>query len=85
MWLADFEAVIVGWIHQGTPSEAHLPIVNLAAGPVVGAAVIEAAVTVTLEGPFGLEDLSRGARLNMGGKKHSREIDENEWMKWEGT
>ena len=48
---------------------------NLAAGPVIGAAVIEAAVTVTLGGPFGLEDLSRGARLNIGGKKHSRETD----------
>ena len=75
MWLTEFEAVIVGWILQETPSEAHLPSVNLAAGPVIGAAVIEAAVTVTLEGPFGLEDLSRGAWLNIGGKKHSREID----------
>ena len=68
MWLTEFEAVIVGWILQETPSEAHLPSVNLAAGPVIGAAVIEAAVTVTLEGPFGLEDLSRGARLNIGGR-----------------
>ena len=45
---------------------------NLAAGPVIGAAVIEAAVTVTLEGPFGLEDLSRGARLNIGGGRSIR-------------
>ena len=77
MWLMEFEAalVLVGLILQETPSEAHLPSVNLAAGPVIGAAVIEAAVTVTLEGPFGLEDLSRNARINIGGKKHSREID----------
>ena len=69
MWLTEFEAVIVGWILL---SEAHLPSVNLAAGPVIGAAVIEAAVTVTLEGPFGLEDLSRGARLNIGGRSIRR-------------
>ena len=75
MRLTVFEAVIVGWILQETPSEAHLPSVNLAAGPVIGAAVIEAAVTVPLEGPIGLEDLSRGVRLNIGGKKHSRETD----------
>ena len=75
MWLTEFEAVIVGWILRETPSEAHLPSVNLAAGPVIGAAVIEAAVTVTLEGPCGLEDLSWDAPLNIGGKKHSREND----------
>ena len=66
--------MIVGWILQETPSEAHLPS-ELSRWAVIGAALIEAAVTVTLEGPFGLEDLSRGARLNIGGKKHLREID----------